>query len=83
MAGYSTWSHGSNSSKRVAVLLNPTFKGGFINHEIDESGRFLFSEVKIENFNFSVANAYGSYQDDPCFFKNITFSAKDLIIEVI
>ena len=35
--GYSAWSHGSSSSKGVAVLLNFTFKGGFINHEIDES----------------------------------------------
>ena len=83
--GYSTWSHGSSSSKGVAVLLNPTFKGGFINHEIDESGRFLFSEIKIENSIFSVANVYGPNQDDPCFFQDffqklITFSAKDLII---
>ena len=57
--GYSTWSHGSSSSKGVAVLLNPTFKGGFVNHEIDESGRFLFSEIKIENSIFFVANVYG------------------------
>ena len=83
--GYSTWSHGSSSCKGVAVLLNPTFKGRFINHEIGESGRFLFSEIKIENSIFSVANVYGPNQDDPCFFqeffqKLITFSAKDLII---
>ena len=73
-----------SSSKGVAVLLNPNFKGRFISHEIDESGRFLFSEIKIENFTFSVANIYGPNQDDPSFFQkffqNITFSAKDLII---
>ena len=45
--GYSAWSHGSSSSKGMAALLNPTFKGGFINYAIDESGRFLFSEIKI------------------------------------
>ena len=83
--GYSAWSHGSSSSKGVAVLLNPTFRGGFVNHEIDESGRFLFSKIKIENSIFFVANVYGPNQDDPCFFQDffqklITFSAKDLII---
>ena len=57
--GYSAWSHGSSSSKGVAVLLNPTFKGRFINHEIDENGRFLFSEIKVENSIFSVANVCG------------------------
>ena len=39
--GYSAWSHGSSSNKGVTVLLNFTFKGGFINHEIDESGFFF------------------------------------------
>ena len=52
---------------------------------MDGSRRFLCSEIKIENFVFSVANIYGSNQDDPCFFqelfqKLIFFSAKDLII---
>ena len=47
--GYTAWSHGSSSSKVVTVLLNLTFNGGFINHEIYKSGRFLFSEIKIEN----------------------------------
>ena len=56
--GYSSWSHGSSSSKGVVVLLNPTFKGGFINHEIDKSGRFLYSEIKIENPISSLANIY-------------------------
>ena len=31
--GYSAWSHGSSSSKKMAVLLNPSFEGGFINHK--------------------------------------------------
>ena len=83
--GYSASSYGSSSSKGVAVLLNPTFKGGFINHEIDESGCFSFSEIKIENSIFSVANVYDPNHDYPCFFqeffqKLITFFAKGLVI---
>ena len=85
--GYSASSHGSSSSKGVAVLLNPAFKGRFINRGINESGRFLFSEIKIENSIFSVANVYGPNQDDLCFFQEFfqklsAFSAKDLIIVV-
>ena len=57
--GCSTWSHGSSSNKGVAVLLNLTFKRGFINYEIDESGHFLFSEIRIKYSIFSVANIYG------------------------
>ena len=56
---YSAWSHGSSSSEGMAGLLNPIFKGGCINHEINQRGRFLFCEIKIENSIFSVANVYG------------------------
>ena len=70
-----------NSVKR----LSQAHSKGFINHEIDVSVRFLFSESKIKNSIFSVANVYGPNLDDSCFFlkffqKLITFSTKDLII---
>jgi len=78
-------SHGTTSSRRVAIAIKKSLQHKILSTLTDPYGRFLFAEVKIYDKSFCLANVYGPNNDNPLFYeeflsKLVNFSSCEYII---
>ena len=52
------YSHGSNHSKGVMILVNPRYQLEVIRSIKDKNGRSIILEIKLDNQNLILANVY-------------------------
>ena len=52
------YSHGSNHSKGVMILVNPRYQLEVIRSIKDKNGRSIILEIKLDNQNLALANVY-------------------------
>ena len=52
------YSHGSNHSKGVMILVNPRYQFEVIRSIKDKNGRSIILEIKLDNQNLALANVY-------------------------
>ena len=52
------YSHGSNHSKGVMILVNPRYQLEVIRSTKDKNGRSIILEIKLDNQNLVLANVY-------------------------
>ena len=81
------YSHGSNHSKCVMILVNPRFQLEVIRSTKEKDGRSIILEIKLDNQNLVLANVYApnDIQQQVKFYQNLNqtlrgFSDKNLII---
>ena len=65
------YSHGSNSSRGVAILVKRECKAKLMNITSDQQGRFIYAQFQVDNKLFNVANIYGPNDDCPEFYADI------------
>ena len=56
--GNTFYSHGSNHSKGVMILVNPRYQLEVIRSTKDKDGRSIILEIKLDNQNLVLANVY-------------------------
>lgn len=62
------FSHGSNSSRRVAVLFKPTFSCNCTKSFSDTGGRYVVLDMTYCDIILTIVNVYGPNIDDPNFY---------------
>ena len=58
------YSHGSNHSKGVMILLRNNIKAEIIKYKADYKGRFIVSNMKVNDKNFVLINVYAPNRDN-------------------
>lgn len=78
------FNHGLNFAKGVAVLFSRHFLVQVEAVRMDNDGRFIIMDLKIEEVSFVLVNVYGPSNDDPVFytklFQNIDSRENDSIL---
>ncbi|KAJ8024231.1 hypothetical protein HOLleu_36901 [Holothuria leucospilota] len=62
------FSHGSNSSRGVAVLFKPTFSCNCTKSFSDTGGRYVILNLTYCDIILTIVNVYGPNIDDPNFY---------------
>ena len=66
------FSHGRSDARGVCVLISPSLNCKYFTKYIDENGRLLIVEIKLEgDFTFVLVNVYAPNKDSPEFFNNL------------
>lgn len=55
------------------TLFNPSLSFEIIKSDIDTDGRFVISDIKINNHIYTIINIYGSNIDNPVFYSNFVY----------
>lgn len=76
------YSHGSQNSRGVAILLARNFSPAIITQISDHEGRFLGADLELEDHSLSVCSIYAPTQDKPkdqiSFFNNMQGLVEEL-----
>lgn len=67
---YPTWFHSNNplaKSKGISITFHKSFHPEVLDSCIHVNGHFIFLKFKLNNFLFTVANAYAPNTDQACF----------------
>ena len=62
------FSHGTNNSRGVAILLRNTFQYKVKCVKVDDDGRICLLKITFDERDYIVASIYGPNVDDPNFF---------------
>ena len=62
------FSHGQSDSRGVAILINPRLSCEISKTFVDQAGRIVLIEIKVDSFVFSIGSLYAPNQDSPRFF---------------
>lgn len=65
------YSNGSTASRGVLILIKRGLEYEILNEIKDEHGRYIITEIEIEDFSFVLCNVYAPNQDTPNFFKEV------------
>lgn len=80
--GQILYSHGSPSSKGVAILLNPQSTLQISSNLGDDEGRFLAINVSLENLTYTICSVYSPTQDKPREQKDFLNSVNDFLSQL-
>lgn len=69
--GGAWFSHGTSSSKGVAILIDKKLNYKINSETRDDQGRFLILSVTIDDFDLVIASIYAPNEDDESFFANV------------
>ena len=77
--------HGNSNSKRTAISIRQSFASEVKTTYADSTGRFLLTEIEINDKNLVICNVYAPNKDDPNFFdifftEGNNFSKANLIL---
>ena len=62
------FAHGNSNSKGTAILIRQSFACEAKTTYADSTGRFLLTEIEINDKNLVICNVYAPNKDDPKFF---------------
>ena len=68
------FAHGNSKSKGTAILIRQSFACEVKTTYADSTGRFLLTEIEMNDKNLVICNVYAPNKDDPNFFD--TFFSK-------
>lgn len=68
------FSHGTTSSKGVAILFKRQLYHEIVKTHCDQNGRYIIVDVNLENRSFTIVCTYGPNHDDPDFFSGVSRS---------
>ena len=77
------FSHGELNSKGVMTLFHPKFQGDVTNIKFDTDGRWLLTDIKYNEVNFSLINIYAPNKDSPKFFQEIEREIREQSNEIM
>lgn len=70
--GHIIFSHGTSSSKGVAILFNPKLHFSIVKVRNDQNGRYIILDLSIGATTLTVICCYGPNRDDPLFYNSIS-----------
>ena len=70
--GKAIFSHGSNTSRGVCILIKPSLDVEVIKSDVSPFGRFIIVDIKINDCIFTVVGIYAPNIDNPDFFCDIS-----------
>ena len=65
--------HGNSNSKGTAILIRQSFACEVITTYADSKGRFLLTEIEINDKNLVICKVYAPNKDDPNFFNTFFY----------
>ena len=65
------YSHGTNTARGVAILINPKCNAKVVEHKTDNVGRWISLVLYEEEININITTIYAPNSDCPSFFEEI------------